>query len=132
VPFHDELKPARYLKDQTVDSKIFAALGRLLSAAGSGCARMQKRTNAIGQGWHFWAAEIDLAIQTHKQLHGLYLRIVCGKRSAGANKLVRQVLDGVSETLEGVASLWRDSAATHCAADRYCCRCRHTYRETAR
>ena len=67
---------------------------------------MQKRAEAIADGTHFRAAEINLAIEAHEQLHGFHLSVVRGNGPARADKLVRKVLDGVPQNLQRMARFW--------------------------
>jgi hypothetical protein len=71
---------------------------------------MKHGTDALANRRSFGALEIDLAIETHEQLHSLKLRIPGGNITAAVYEFVREVLDRVTQNLERVASLRSDLA----------------------
>lgn len=72
---------------------------------------MKKRAAAVSQGWNLGARKVDLSIARHEKLYGFDVGIVGGKVSPAMNMLVSQILDGVSQHLEGAPCLLRNIAA---------------------
>jgi hypothetical protein len=72
--------------------------------------QMQQSTAAFTKAGHFRALEIDLAVESHQQLHGFQLLIVRGKRSSRVDKLVGEVFDRMAKNLKGMPGLGRNAA----------------------
>jgi hypothetical protein len=71
----------------------------------------EERAATLGEAGHNWALEIDLAIESHQQLHCLQVIAICGKLMLLMDEFVCKVLDGVGKNLEGASSLRSDVAA---------------------
>ena len=63
----------------------------------------QERAETLAEGRFLGTLEVNLAVEGHEQLHGLYPLIVRGDQDTVMDQLVGQVFDGMAEYFEGMA-----------------------------
>jgi len=72
---------------------------------------MQHRAPPITHAGNLGTRKVNLLVHRHQQLYRFNPRIVRAQRAAGVRELVAQVLDGVTQNLQGSARLGRDAPA---------------------
>ena len=78
---------------------------------GSVRSSVKESSQSLYDGWLHWTRVVDLAIQRHKDLNRLNLRIVSRDLARFVHVFVRQVFDCMTEDFEGAAGLNRNVTA---------------------